>query len=127
MGVWNERIKTYVAEVEVVRYRRVKLLTGGSVDYADADDPGFGVTVSDAKAGDGVSVLPYNNAGTLQVETIAALDIAEVVYSAADGKISDLPVSAGTYYKIGFAEEAASASGDVIEVRPVFAFVVVTV
>lgn len=40
------------------------------------------------------------------------------VYTAAGGKLQDLPVAAGTYYKVGLALTAAGADEDVLEYAP---------
>jgi len=47
-----------------------------------------------------------------------AIDAGEKVYTAASGKVQDLPAGAGTYYCVGTALTPASADGDVIEVDP---------
>lgn len=41
------------------------------------------------------------------------------VYAAADGKVTVLPVAAGTYWKVGRSLTAAGADGDEIEIIPV--------
>lgn len=45
-----------------------------------------------------------------------AISAGEQVYTAANGKVQDLPGAAGTYYLVGTALTAAAADGDVIEV-----------
>lgn len=47
-----------------------------------------------------------------------AIDAGEKVYTAASGKVQDLPAGAGTYYCVGTALTAAAADGDEIEVDP---------
>jgi len=47
-----------------------------------------------------------------------AITAGEKVYTAASGKVQDLPTDAGTYYCVGTALTPASADGDVIEVDP---------
>lgn len=46
-----------------------------------------------------------------------AITIGEAVYTAAGGKVQDLPAGAGTYYQVGFALTTAGADGDIIEVH----------
>ncbi len=47
------------------------------------------------------------------------------VFAAADGKVSDLPDGAGTYFCVGVALEAAAADLDEIQVDPCIPFSVV--
>lgn len=42
----------------------------------------------------------------------------EAVFTAASGKVQDLPGSAGTYYQIGYALTASAADGDLIQLNP---------
>lgn len=47
-----------------------------------------------------------------------AIEAGEKVYTAANGKVQDLPAGAGTYYCVGTALTPAAADGDEIEVDP---------
>ena len=53
---------------------------------------------------------------TLRMVASEAIDAGEHVYTAASGKVQDLPAGAGTYYEVGLALTSASADGDLIEV-----------
>lgn len=46
-----------------------------------------------------------------------AIAVGVAVYTAANGKIQDLPAGAGTYYHVGYALTASAADGDKIEVQ----------
>jgi hypothetical protein len=54
---------------------------------------------------------------TLLMIASEAITAGEAVYTAAGGKVQDLPAGAGTYYKVGYALTAAAADGDKIEVQ----------
>jgi hypothetical protein len=53
---------------------------------------------------------------TLLVVASEAITAGEHVYTAADGKVQDLPTVAGTYYEVGVALTAASGDGVLLEV-----------
>jgi len=50
----------------------------------------------------------------------AAITAGDLVSGAANGKLRTLPTSAGTYYVLGRALNAASADGDSVEFVPSF-------
>lgn len=83
-----------------------------------ASDIPLGVITDEASAAEEpVNVAILGNAvGTLLVVASEAITVGEHVYTAASGKVQDLPGSAGTYYEVGVALTAASADGDVIEI-----------
>lgn len=100
------------------------LMQGGSdeqhVAVNDADTLPAGVCTDEAAAAElEVNIaLPGCASSTLLMvasEQIAAL--AEV-YTAANGKIQNLPAVAGTYYRVGRTLLAAAADGDEVEVDP---------
>jgi hypothetical protein len=49
-----------------------------------------------------------------------AITVGEAVYTAAGGKVQDLPAGAGTYYQVGYASQAAAADGDKLRIVPCF-------
>lgn len=105
---------------------RVKF-DGGECVVAGAETAGFG-TVFDAPFDDPRSTIAlYNKPGTQIMISSGAINAGVDVYGAADGKVSTLPVEAGTYHKVGVALTATAAEGDGIEVAPVGAGLVVTV
>lgn len=58
-----------------------------------------------------------NSEETVEMVAAEAIDAGEFVYSHTNGKVTDLPAGAGTYYKVGRALTAATADGDIIEVE----------
>lgn len=57
-----------------------------------------------------------SSGGTLLMVASEAITVGEHVYTAASGKIQDVPAGAGTYYEVGIALTAAGANNDLIEV-----------
>lgn len=105
---------------------RVKQDSGVCV-IAGADTAGFG-TVFDSPFDDPrATIALYNKPGTQIMIASDAINAGADVYAAADGKVSMLPVEAGTYYKIGIALTVAKADGDGVEVAPNGACLPVTV
>jgi hypothetical protein len=115
--MYNEGIKTYVAAEDLEQYRRVKINSSGTAEYADDDTPGDGVTLCRAESGEQVTVRHFNDAGTFEIESSGVLTCAAEAYAADDGKVQPLPGTAGTYYKIGKALEAAE-DGSIPEILP---------
>lgn len=105
---------------------RVKLDSGACV-LAGAESEGIG-TVFDSPFDDPrATVALYNKPGTQIMIASGAINAGADVYAAADGKVSMLPVEAGTYHKVGVALTATAAEDDGIEVAPIGAGLVVTV
>jgi len=67
-------------------------------------------------SGDLVSVRLLSAQGTIQCVASGTFSQGALVYGRADGKIDDISTSSAV--KIGMALEAATASGDIIEVLP---------
>jgi len=72
-----------------------------------------------AGAGEDVAVQLLGCADcTLRMVAAAAITAGVLVYTAANGKVSALSASAGTYYCVGQALSAAASADEVIEVDP---------
>ena len=67
---------------------------------------------SDPKAVELLGISP----STLLMVTGAAIDADVDLYTAAAGKVQELPVAAGTYYKVGTSVSSSGGDGDLIEV-----------
>lgn len=109
--------KSYLTEGAIPIYSRVKRAAGGKVTLAGAGatDLAIGVIVGkdvSATEGGAVTVHLFNGPGSIFM--VAAGIIAEnaPVYGAASGKVSATESGA----IVGWAENAAGADGDVIEV-----------
>ena len=79
----------------------------------------WGTCLDEPGAGDGATVAVLGAVrGTLLMRASEAIAVGADVYTAAAGKVQDLPAGAGTYYKVGVAITAAAADGDLFEVAP---------
>lgn len=116
--MFNEGKKAFDTSAAVAAKRLVEVDSSGEVAQNDgtATNPVVGVSEYAAASGDVVGVQLLNRGGTVEIIASEAVAIAEVVYAAADGKISGLSAVAGDYRRIGIALEAATADGDAIEV-----------
>lgn len=111
MNSYTEKGRSFEAGEALAKYRRVKK-SGATVVYADAGEDSIGVTMHNAASGAQVMVKLFNDGGTFPIEAAAAITANAAVYGANDGKIDDT-VSGD---KLGTANEAATASGNIIEV-----------
>lgn len=95
-------------------YRRVKVdgATAKSVVYADGGEASMGVTANRAANGDSVSVRLWTASGTFEIEALGAISQNAEVYGADDGKIQTAASGTG----IGWADEVAAQSGDIINI-----------
>lgn len=117
----NENAKSYKADAAVAtRYLLAKIGTDASHSAAcGASDIPIGVMTDEAAAAEdliAVELIGISNRTLLMVAS-EAITAGEAVYTAAAGKVQDLPAVAGTYHKVGHALTAAAADGDVIEVQ----------
>lgn len=112
MSSFNDhQVKSYIAGETLAAYIRVKK-SGSGVVAAGAGEAAIGVTIIPATSGDAVSVRLFNAFGTVLMTASAAITANAAVYGTASGKIDDT----GSGPVVGYAEEAATANGDVIEV-----------
>jgi hypothetical protein len=78
-------------------------------------------TVADEAAGAeeyvALNLLGARKTSVLMVAS-EAITVGEQVYTAANGKVQDLPGTSGTYYCVGTALTPAGADGDLLEVDP---------
>lgn len=73
--------------------------------------------IADKAAGAGEAVPVWLLGATphaVRVRSGGAITLGADIYTAASGRVQGLPTAAGTYYKIGIALEAATASGQEI-------------
>ena len=103
--------KSYTAGAALGAYVRVKK-SGSTVVAAGAGEAGIGVTIHNVANGEPVTVRLFNGFGTAFMKASAPIVQNAPVYGTANGKVDD----AGTGPFLGFAEEAATADNDVIEV-----------
>ncbi|MEW6306186.1 MAG: capsid cement protein [Verrucomicrobiota bacterium] len=112
----------FTSKTDAAIATRYLLAKDGSDDshvaVCGASDIPLGVMTDEAEAAEdliAVEVLGVSKRTLLMVAS-EAIDRGEHVYTAASGKVQDLPAGAGTYYEVGVALTAASADGDLIEV-----------
>lgn len=106
-------VKSYVAAEAIGAHIRVK--KSGILDtivIAGAGEASIGVTIANVASGDPVTVRLFNSFGSAFLKASAAIAKNALVYPTAAGKIDD----AGTGAPLGYAEDAATADNDVIEV-----------
>lgn len=83
------------------------------------------ITAGEITAGQQVALLVLGKGPTKLMVASEAIDAGEAVFAAADGKITDLPTGAGTYYCVGTALTTTAADGDLCEVADCIPFKVV--
>jgi len=108
-------ISNFTAVTALDRHRLVKLTADRSVSYCEAGDDPVGVTRAGQTIGLKVSVwLLRTKPGTQTCTAAAAITVNALIYTAADGKVSE--VNSGSL--VGRALQAASGDGSEIEVLP---------
>jgi len=120
----HKNAKSYYADAAVTtRYLMGKI--GSDADHVaacGASDIPIGIITDEVASADiatipvAVELLGISNRTLLMVAS-EAITAGEAIYTAASGKVQDLPAGAGTYYKVGHALTAAGADGDLIEVQ----------
>ncbi len=112
MAGYTTGILTITAGEALEAYRLVKMSAGTAV-YADSTDTQFlGATLTKVASGDVVAIMPWNAAGTIDVQSAGTFVVGADLYIANDGKIDD----SGTT-KIGKAWHAATTAGDVVPMQ----------
>lgn len=120
-GTHEGSVSRKAAGAITTRFLLVKpTATLNEVDIAGAADRPLGLCDDEAAAaGDLVNVnLLGISKRTLLMVASEAIAIDDEVYTAAGGKVQDLPTAAGTYWKVGRPIVAAGADGDLLEVEP---------
>jgi hypothetical protein len=90
--------------------------TAGEVDVCGASDCPVGIATDDASVGDplALKILGVSPQSVL-VTASGAFAAESYLYTAANGQVQTEPTTAGTYYLIGRALNAATAAGDHVE------------
>lgn len=110
MSQSNNNPKTLTSGEALASYRLVKL-SGSTVIYADAGEQAVGITNADYASGEHTAFDVINKSGTVKLTASGAIAAGAPIYQGDDGKVTATPNGAA----IGFALEAATADGDVIE------------
>lgn len=105
------------------RYLLVKPTTN-KLEVAIAGASDFPIAQVDDEAAAAGDLVNANLLGlsdrTLLMVASEAIALDDEIYTAANGKVQDLPTAAGTYYKVGRPLSTASADGELIEVIPCY-------
>lgn len=110
----RNNVLTVEASTTITRYQLI--YENSSNEWAIASATSVApthVACDNAEDGDQLAGIALNAGGTLKMVASAAITAGAAVYQAASGKISS--TVSGAF--LGFAREAATADGDVIEVR----------
>lgn len=108
-------VKSYTSVAAVAAYVLVKKNGANGVEVLTdaANDVAIGVTIAPAAAGAQVPVRLLNSGGTVFLKAGAAIAVNAAVRQLVGGTVDDT----GATPIIGYAEEAATAANDIIEVR----------
>jgi len=115
----NSGLRTFIAGEDLGENIRVKIESGTTMDppevvAAGAGEQHIGVTQFAVVDGTPVTVKITATPGTVEVVAADSFSRGAVLYGAASGKVSD--TASGS--SIGIAVEAATATGDIIEMAP---------
>jgi len=117
----DSKFKSYLGSSSIGAHLRVYVASAGTVTTAGADNRGIGTIETPSTATSGpCSVRLWTAEGTRKMVANAAISAGAVVYAGASGK-----VGATGACPLGVAQEAATADGDIIEVAPLVAGMVV--
>ncbi|MBS0187108.1 MAG: DUF2190 family protein [Planctomycetes bacterium] len=107
--------KNMLAGAAIARGDRVKLTAANTVQTAGLGEAAIGIA-QDAIASGGYGTIALFAGRTFKMRAAGAIAAAALVYGRASGEVDDLSTSAGN--AIGWANEAATAQGDFIEIIP---------
>lgn len=117
----NEGSKSFKTDAAIAT-RHLLYKKGSDADHiavCGASDIPIGTVPDEADAAEidiEVCLLGIHSCTRLMIAS-EAIAMGVAVYTAANGKIQDLPAGAGTYYQVGYALTAAAADGDKVEVQ----------
>lgn len=111
----DDNVRTFTTGEAIAAYLLVKLSGDFTVSLAGIADSAIGVSREAVASGGELGVQLLNKKGTVKLTASGAITQNAAVYPASSGKISS--TIAGR--KIGYALEAATADGDIIEVVPI--------
>ena len=114
---YNEGIRTFTASGAITAHARVKVTAASSTtppqcELATIGEQHVGIAEYAAATGELVSVKIRNYNGSVEAIAASSVAVGAALYGATGGKIAS--TSSGT--TIGFALEAATADGDIIEI-----------
>lgn len=110
---------TKVADAAIARNLLVRMTSATNVDLCGASQRPLGVA-SENETSASTQRIPVNPMALTGTKILVASEPIAVdaeIYTAASGKVQDLPAAAGTYFRVGRALTSAAADGDPIEVE----------
>jgi hypothetical protein len=125
-GRHDRGIVTRTLDATATRYLVAKYGTSATnVGLAGASDVPFGVILDEGASGDAVQVALFSAGGTQLIQANGSIAAGASVSVTTGGKLITLPTTTGTYYQVGRALNAASNSGDLVEVDLYFCKIVI--
>lgn len=130
-GTHEGALSKFADAALTARFLLVKF--GSDADHiaiAGANDKPLGICPDEVATADiaerklAVQLLGISKSTMLAVAS-EAIALTDDLYTAAGGKVQNLPAGAGTYYKIGRPLQTAAADGDVLEFEPCYPVAVV--
>ena len=103
-----------------IENKRLLKLSGDGVAHNTAtstDDP-VGISDYAVESEEDVAVKSLNETEPIEVTAAGSFSAGADLYAAADGKVQGLPSTNGTYRRVGKADEAATADGDIVRMIP---------
>lgn len=118
MAEYNDTgYQSFPVSAALGQHLRVNVNTSGQLTLAGIGDQDIGVTRNATFAvGDVVTVVERSKPGTHKAVANGAIDIGDLVFTAADGKVS-ASQGVGAFLR-GKAISAAGADNDILEVMP---------
>lgn len=117
--VINNPAMSAPAGTATTKFKLVTINSDGEADLCGATDTPVGQSMNDVDAG-AIQGIRFGSAGTQRLTANQAIDRLSPVYTAALGKVTDVPVEGCKL--VGIALDAATTDGDQIEVLPAAEF-----
>jgi len=115
MSQYNVGQKAFTAAETITRYQGVKLSSAGTVSVAGSNEANIGFADGNAVSGETLTVKLKNVGGTFKAKANGTFSAAASLYNMAAGTVDDVSGGTARYLAI----EAATASGDIVEVLPI--------
>jgi hypothetical protein len=111
-GTHSGNITKVAAAVIAQKYLLCKLDATGKISVAEAADLPIGVATDETEqANEHVNVALLGACDTVKMVASDSIVAGAIVVASGNGKVSELPASAGTYYQVGIALTSSGADG----------------
>ena len=117
MSQYNEGRKAFYASEDIARFQAVKLTSGSGtyVSVCGSNENNVGFADEAVSSGERLTVILKQTGKTYKAKAAGAFSAGAALYNMASGAVDD--ITGGTQRYVAL--EAASASGDIVEVLPV--------